>query len=36
MDREEVERSIRTGLWTAGIALVLFALAFYIATLYIS
>jgi hypothetical protein len=36
VDRERVERILGSGLWTALIALVLFALTFYVATLYIS
>jgi hypothetical protein len=35
MDRARANRSIRHGLWTAALAVFVFALTFYVAVLYV-
>jgi len=35
MDRSRANRTIHAGLWALGLALLVFALAFYIAMIYI-
>jgi hypothetical protein len=36
MDRRSANRSIRTGLWAAGLAVLVFGLTFYVAILYVA